>query len=165
MAQTLLASGSFLKEEYLNTLILWALKWTFFSFPQVFFKEANLQVSSFTLPWISGAGGFTYGVHSTWDKDCKLQGVRQFSLPAAHGNLSVADYSWAIPSPHILFLKYPLLLAFVCGWFGHRRVSRIPWHWKVWLFPLFLGNFLSWRFRFCWDVVLQKLFLVVISWK
>lgn len=65
----------------------------FFSFPQVFFKEANLQVSSFTLPWISGAGGFTYGVYSTLDEDCKLQGVRQFSLPAVHWNLSIVDFT------------------------------------------------------------------------
>jgi len=93
MAQTLLASGFFLKEEYLNTLILGAPEWTFFRFPQVFFKEANLQVSSFTLPWISGAGGFTYGVYSTLDEDYKLQGVRQFSLPAVHGNLSTVDFT------------------------------------------------------------------------
>lgn len=102
MAQTLLASGSFLKEEYLNTLILWALKWTFFfSFPQVFFKEVNLQESSFTLPWISGAGGFTCGVYSTLDEDCKLQGVRQFSLPAVGWYLSIVDFTpgWYLPHP------------------------------------------------------------------
>lgn len=64
-----------------------------FSFPQVFFKEANLQVSSFTLPWISGAGGFTYGVYSTSDEHCKLQGVRQFSLPAVHWILSVVYFT------------------------------------------------------------------------
>lgn len=63
------------------------------SFPQVFFKETNLQVSSFTLPWISGAGGFTYRVYSTLDEHCKLQGVRQFSLPAVYWILSVVYFT------------------------------------------------------------------------
>lgn len=43
MAQTLLASGSFLKEEYLNTLILRALEWTFFPSLRSFSKRQTFK--------------------------------------------------------------------------------------------------------------------------
>lgn len=149
MAQISLASRSFLKEEYLNTLILWTLKWTFFSFPQVFFKEASLQVSSFTLPWISGAGGFTYGVYSTLDKDCKLQGVRQFSLPAVPCNLSIVDFTsgWFFPSS-----LFQVTLCFsICMWliWAQGSLSDSLTQGKVWLFSFFLVKLLSQRFTFC----------------